>query len=110
MTFPEADVDFIVFPNGKMKPQYHSNGLVDPVNDVAAVSSKKIGELVRQRRLANHLTQRQLGELAGVGLRLVSELERGKSTLRMDAANRVLAVFGMMLGPVEAPRSEEGES
>jgi len=80
------------------------------VKDVAAVSSRKIGELVRQRRQANRLTQRQLGELAEVGLRLVSELERGKSTLRMDAANRVLAVFGMMLGPGEAPRSEGGES
>jgi y4mF family transcriptional regulator len=80
------------------------------VSDAIATSSNKIGELVRRRRLANHLTQRQLGELAGVGLRLVSELERGKSTIRMDAANRVLAVFGMMLGPVEAPRGEGGES
>jgi y4mF family transcriptional regulator len=80
------------------------------VNNAAAISSKKIGELVRQRRLANRLTQRQLAELAGVGLRLVSELERGKATLRMDAANRIIAVFGLMLGPVEAPRSEEGES
>ena len=77
------------------------------MSDIITASSQKIGEMVRQRRLANHLTQRQLGELAGVGLRLVSELERGKTTLRMDAANRVLAVFGMMLGPMEAPRSEE---
>jgi y4mF family transcriptional regulator len=66
--------------------------------------------MVRQRRLANRLSQRQLAELAGVGLRLVSELERGKPTLRMDAANRVLTVFGLMLGPVEAPRNAEGES
>jgi y4mF family transcriptional regulator len=65
--------------------------------------------MVRRRRLANQLTQRQLGELAGVGPRLVSELERGKPTLRMDATNRVLAVFGLMLGQVEAPRNEEGE-
>lgn len=100
----------MVFPNGITKSQCHSNGLVDSVSDVTTASSKKNGELVRQRRLANHLTQRQLGELAGVGLRLVSELERGKPTLRMDAVNRVLAVFGMMLGPVESPRSEEGES
>lgn len=110
MTFPKADVGFIVFPNGKMAPLHHSNGLVESVKDVAAVSSRKIGEMVRQRRLANHLTQRQLSELAGVGLRLVSELERGKLTLRMEAANRVLAVFGLMLGPVEAPRGEEVES
>ena len=80
------------------------------MSDIITASAQKIGEMVRHRRLANHLTQRQLGELAGVGLRLVSELERGKTTLRMDAANRVLAVFGMMLGPVEAPRSEgDGE-
>ncbi|MFZ5828437.1 MAG: helix-turn-helix domain-containing protein [Planctomycetota bacterium] len=99
----------MVFPNGKTRLQTHSDGLIAPVNDVAAASSRKIGALVRQRRQANHLTQRQLGEQAGVGLRLVSELERGKVTLRMDAANRVLAVFGMMLGPVEAPRSEGGD-
>jgi hypothetical protein len=37
----------------------------------------------------------------------VSELERGKPTLRMDAVNKVLHVFGKMLGCVEAPRDEE---
>ncbi len=83
---------------------------VASVKETAVLGSKKIGELVRQRRLANRLTQRQLGELAGVGLRLVSELERGKPTLRIDSANRVLAVFGLTLGPVEALRQEEGES
>jgi len=83
---------------------------VGSVIDAALFSSRKIGEMVRQRRLANRLTQRQLGELAGVGLRLISELERGKPTLRMDAANRVLAVFGLMLGWVEAPRNEDGET
>ncbi len=80
------------------------------MDEIPATSARKIGELVRQRRLANGLTQRQLGELAGVGLRLVSELERGKATLRMDAANRVLAVFGLMLGPVEAPRNRSSET
>ena len=110
LTILSADVHFMVFPNGNTKPNTHPNGRAESVKDVAAASSRRIGEMVRQRRLANRLTQRQLGELAGVGLRLVSELERGKATLRMDAVNRVLAVFGLMLGPVEAPRSEEGES
>jgi y4mF family transcriptional regulator len=73
------------------------------------ISTAAVGQLVRQRRLAAKLTQRQLGELAGVGLRLVSELERGKPTLRMDAVNRTLAVFGLMLGPVTAPRHEESK-
>jgi y4mF family transcriptional regulator len=63
-----------------------------------------LGALVRSRRRANGLTQRELGELAGVGTRLVSELERDKPTLRMDAVNRVLGVFGKQLGAVEARR------
>lgn len=70
-------------------------------------TTAKIGEFVRQRRTANKLTQRKLGELAGVGTRLVSELERGKPTLRMDAVNKVLHVFGKMLSYAEAPREEE---
>lgn len=66
-----------------------------------------IGTYVRQRRKASRLTQTELAELAGVGTRLVSELERGKATLRMDAVNRVLRVFGQMLGCVDAPRGED---
>lgn len=72
-------------------------------------SPKIIGRFVRERRRANNLTQLELGELAGVGTRLISELERGKPTLRMDAVNRVLRVFGRMLGHVEAPRDEDGD-
>jgi y4mF family transcriptional regulator len=63
-----------------------------------------LGAFVRGRRRANRLTQQHLGELAGVGTRFVSELERGKPTLRMDAVNAVLAVFGKRLGVVDAPR------
>ena len=71
-------------------------------------STKTVGAFVRQRRRAAKLSQRELAELAAVGTRLVSDLERGKPTLRMDAVNRVLYVFGRMLGHVEAPREENG--
>lgn len=74
------------------------------MTDLAAASARELGELIRRRRQANHLTQRALCELAGVGLRFVSELERGKTTLRMDAVNQVLGVFGLMLGGIPAPR------
>lgn len=77
--------------------------MVDSLRESAQV----LGEFVRRRRQASQLTQQQLGELAGVGTRLVSELERGKPTLRMDAVNKVLRVFGQMLGAVAAPRDEE---
>jgi transcriptional regulator with XRE-family HTH domain len=50
------------------------------------------------------LNQAELAELAGVGRRLISELEGGKQTLRMDAVNAVLAVFGKTLGVVDTKR------
>jgi Helix-turn-helix. len=75
--------------------------------NVDRISPKQIGEFVRRRRIERRMSQKGLGELAGVGTRLVSELERGKPTLRMDAVNKVLWVFGKMLGHVEVPRDEE---
>ncbi len=63
-----------------------------------------VAEFVRARRKALGLTQRELAELAGVGVRFLSELERGKPTARVDAVNAVLAVFGKALGVVELPR------
>ncbi len=65
-----------------------------------------VGGFVRERRKANRMTQAELAALAGVGQRFVSELESGKPTMRLDATNRVLAVFGMELGVVPRPRSE----
>lgn len=68
---------------------------------------ESLAAFVRARRVANRMTQRELAELAGLGVRLVSEVERGKTTTRMDVVNRLLAVFGKTLGVVDAPRSEE---
>lgn len=69
----------------------------------------RIASYVRERRKANALTQAGLGELARVGRRLVVELEKGKPTLRMDAVNAVLRVFGKTLGVVDAARPMEAE-
>jgi y4mF family transcriptional regulator len=63
-----------------------------------------IGRFVRLRRKANNLNQQQLAELAGVGKRFLIELEAGKPTLRLDAVNKVLAVFGKTLGVVDRSR------
>jgi y4mF family transcriptional regulator len=68
---------------------------------------KDIGEFVRARRKANAFTQSELGDLAGVGRRFVSELEQAKPTVRLDAVNKVLAVFGKTLGVVDAPKDNE---
>lgn len=64
----------------------------------------KLNEFVKEKRNAVRLTQPEMAEKAGVGLRFVRELEQGKETLRMDKINQVLKLFGYEMGPVETKR------
>jgi y4mF family transcriptional regulator len=57
---------------------------------------------VKQKRAASGLTQPELAEKAGVGLRFVRELEQEKETLRLDKVNQVLNLFGYEMGPVKS--------
>jgi len=66
----------------------------------------KLGQLVRQRRRANGMSQEELALLAGVGRRFVSELERGKASVRIETVDQVLRVFGKKLGVVNRERDE----
>lgn len=75
--------------------------------------SKKIPPLskfVKNRRKLLKMTQVELSEKAGVGLRFVRELEQGKETLKMDKVNDVLFLFGYELGPVPSERNIEHET
>lgn len=60
---------------------------------------------VKEMRHKFGLTQTDLAEKAGVGLRFVRDLEQGKQTLRMDKINQVLALFGHQIGPVPIDNS-----
>jgi y4mF family transcriptional regulator len=61
---------------------------------------KTLSFYVKQRRKSQALTQKQLADFSGVGLRFIRDLEQGKTTLRMDKVNQVLRLFGTHLGPV----------
>ena len=60
-----------------------------------------ISEHIKTRRKQHSLTQVELAERAGVGLRFVRELERGKSTVQLDKVNMVLKLFGEELKPAK---------
>ena len=60
-----------------------------------------LSEHIKQKRKKNGLSQVELAERAGVGLRFVRDLEQGKQTLRMDKVNDVLALFVEQLGPIK---------
>jgi y4mF family transcriptional regulator len=64
----------------------------------------ELKEFIKEKRRVANLTQPDLAEKAGVGLRFVREMEQGKGTLRMDKVNQVLKLFGFELGPVEMKR------
>ncbi len=59
-----------------------------------------LSEYVKEQRKIYGLTQEDLAQKAGVGLRFVRELERGKETLRLDKVNEVLHLFGQELKPM----------
>jgi len=60
---------------------------------------------LKEKRANSQLTQIDLAEKAGVGLRFIRDLEQGKETLRLDKVNQVLQLFGYVLGPVEMNRN-----
>lgn len=66
-----------------------------------------LSEYVKQMRKRYNLTQVDLSEKSGVGLRFVRELEQGKQTLRLDKVNQVLRLFGAEVGAVEITKSNE---
>lgn len=64
-----------------------------------------IAQFVRDRRKKAKLTQVELSDFTGVGLRFVRELEQGKPNLMSDKVNQVLLFFGHTLTPT--PISDE---
>lgn len=69
-----------------------------------------LADFVKDKRKSVKLTQPELAEKAGVGLRFIRELEQGKETLRLDKVNQVLQLFGYEVGAVKSGYSESGIS
>lgn len=67
-----------------------------------------ISLFVREKRRQLKLTQPELAEKAGVGLRFLRELEHGKESVRLDKVNQVLALFGAEVS-VKKINHEAGE-
>ena len=68
-----------------------------------------LNELIKTKRNAANLTQPELAEKAGVGLRFIRELEQGKETLRLDKVNHVLQLFGFRIGAVPINRNTDAK-
>jgi len=62
-----------------------------------------IPQFIKLKRKENNLTQEELAQKTGVGLRLVREIEQGKTSMRMDKVNQILALFGAELTVIDKP-------
>ena len=60
----------------------------------------ELAGFVKNKRKTVGLTQPELAEKAGVGLRFIRELEQGKESLRLDKVDQVLQLFGYEVGAV----------
>lgn len=67
----------------------------------------ELASFVKEKRKSVNLTQPELAEKAGVGLRFVRELEQGKQSLRIDKVNQVLGLFSYEVGAVPAKKENE---
>jgi len=54
----------------------------------------KIAKEVKELRKKYQLTQAELAQRTGIGLRFLRELEQGKLTVRLDKVQQVLNFFG----------------
>ncbi|MBQ9545998.1 MAG: helix-turn-helix transcriptional regulator [Bacteroidales bacterium] len=59
----------------------------------AELEAWKLGELVRQTRKEQNLTQKQLGEIVGVGESQISKIESGKAST-FTTISRVFKALG----------------
>ena len=66
-----------------------------------------LSNYLKEKRKAFGFTQEDLAVKAGVGLRFIREMEQGKTTLRMDKVNQVLALFGAQLGVISKQKDHE---
>lgn len=57
----------------------------------------ELGAALRARRRALHLTQNETADLADISTRVLSDLENGRETVRLDILTAVATALGMSL-------------
>lgn len=57
----------------------------------------ELGAALRARRRSLHLTQSETADLADISTRVLSDLENGRETIRLDILTAVASALGMTL-------------
>jgi transcriptional regulator with XRE-family HTH domain len=80
-----------------------------PLTNVGSV--KELGAAIREARVALKLRQAEAALLCGVGIRFLSDLERGKETARLGPTLNVINGLGLALtlGPRKPFWTRDGQ-
>ena len=86
-----------------------------PLSMATVRSSEDVGRLMRSHRRAKGLSLERVAGLSNVGVRFLSEVERGKPTAEMGKVLRVLLALGLdvqvrsrELAPHDEPGPDRG--
>ena len=79
----------------------------EPIEPVEITDAKTLGLAIRARRKRDGLTLAETAGLTNVGIRFLSELENGKSTVRLDKVLKVVAALGLRLQIAPITRIEQ---
>ncbi len=67
------------------------------IGNMNLTTPKALGDVLRKKRKALGVTQRDLAMASGTGLRLIIDLEKGKSTCQVGKALEVAQALGLKL-------------
>ena len=65
------------------------------VSKYALYCTMDIGEKIKERRAVLNITQQELSEISGIGLRTIINIERGNGNPSLATLSRVADILGM---------------
>lgn len=90
---------------------------LDTLPNAPLQTAAELGAVLRAQRKAQGLTLEQLSGLSGLGMRFLSELERGKATAELGKTLKVAQLLGLdchlvprSQSPLLAPDTKHGHS
>ena len=60
------------------------------------IDAKKLGQILRARRRARNLTQKEAAEILGVAERTLRNIEQGKTVTDLDTLSRMADLYDMV--------------
>lgn len=69
------------------------NGKIQRINIMTAI--QQIGQLIQQRRTHLNITQKQLADMANIGINTLYKIETGQANPTLDSLQRIADILGM---------------